>query len=274
VIAIFLFMPSVSDRILFGITQDEFTSNISLDDYDLTSGRIIIWPLVIEKIQDGPLIGFGRVAMWSTGIVVYTALILTEDFGHPHNAYLEWVLDNGLLGFIPVMALFAIILFHALRMFCDRRSGLFMAAGGMAAALLMGLLLAAMGSQTFYPVEGTVGMWCAIGVMLRLSVNRTQAIARIKAATSRPVMAFGHEVPRAPLPASAAAAQMEEYLFPQAEQVEVHWRARRRRPSIPGAAPPRAEPAAPHARSQPQAEAQRPASEPRFVFSSEEVTRR
>ncbi len=274
VLAIFIFMPSVSDRILFGITQDEFTSNITLNDYDLTSGRVIIWPLVIDKIHDGPLIGFGRVAMWSTGIVVYTALILTEDFGHPHNAYLEWILDNGIVGFIPLMAFYAVVLFHALRVFCDRRSGLFMAAGGMAAALVLGLMTAAMGSQTFYPVEGTVGMWCAIAVMFRLSVNRTQAIARIKAATS-PVMAFGHAVPPAPLPAAAAAAEMEEHLFRPRDQFEVDWRSHRKRPSAPAATPPRPEPAARQASlPQPHVQAERPASVPRFVFGSEEVTRR
>jgi hypothetical protein len=85
------------------------------------------------------------------------------------------MLDNGIVGFIPVMTFYAVVLFHALRLFRDRRNGLFMAAGGVAAALVLGLLCAAMGSQTFYPVEGTVGMWCAMGVMFRLSVNRSSA---------------------------------------------------------------------------------------------------
>src|SRR6185436_17147319 len=207
VLALVLFMPSVSDRILFGVTQDEFSSGVTVNDYDLTSGRIIIWPLVIDKIRQNPVVGFGRMAMWSTGIVIYTALILTEDFGHPHNAYLEWMLDNGLIGFIPVMAFFAVVLFHALRLFRDRRSGLFMAAGGMAAALILGLLCASMGSQTFYPVEGTVGMWCAIDVMLRLSVNRSQALARMK--QSSQVLAWARPATSGFRPAAAAAVSIE-----------------------------------------------------------------
>jgi hypothetical protein len=204
---------------------------------------------------------------------VYTALILTEDFGHPHNAYLEWMLDNGIVGFIPVMLFFAVVLFHALRLFCDRRSGLFMAAGGVAAALIMGLLCAAMGSQTFYPVEGTVGMWCAIGVMLRLSVNRSQALARLKessqvTAWAGPASAFR------PAAAAASAASIEEVLFPEPEPVELEWwRARRRRAAA--AAPQRpAEPVALATKPHINAEAERPQSAPRFVFTSEPVRRR
>ena len=273
VLALVLFMPSVSDRILFGVTQDEFSSGVTVNDYDLTSGRIIIWPLVIDKIRQNPVFGFGRMAMWSTGIVIYTALILTEDFGHPHNAYLEWMLDNGLIGFIPVMAFFAVVLFHALRLFRDRRSGLFMAAGGMAAALILGLLCASMGSQTFYPVEGTVGMWCAIGVMLRLSVNRSQALARMK--QSSQVLAWARPATTGFRPAAAAAVSIEELLWPASEDTEPDWRKRSTRAPAPAAMPQRpAEPVVRARNPHTTVQAERPASAPRFVFTNEPARRR
>ena len=273
VVALVLFMPSVSDRILFGVTQDEFSSSVTLNDYDLTSGRIVIWPAVIDKIRQGPLFGFGRMGMWSTGVVVYTALILTEDFGHPHNAYLEWMIDNGIIGFIPVMAFFAVVLFHALRLFRDRRSGLFMAAGGVAAALVLGLLCAAMGSQTFYPVEGTVGMWCAIGVMLRLSVNRSQALARMKASSQ--AVAWARPATWGFRPAAAAAVSIDELLWPASKDVELDWRKRLNRPSAPAAIPQRpAEPAARAMKPHTTVQAERPASAPRFVFTNEPARRR
>jgi len=272
VLALVLFMPSVSERILFGVQQDEFSSSITLDDYDLTSGRIIIWPLVLDKIRQGPMFGFGRMAMWSTGIVVYTALILTEDFGHPHNAYLEWLLDNGIVGFIPVMAFYAVILFHSLRLFRDRRNGLFMAAGGMAAALTLGLLCAAMGSQTHYPVEGTVGMWCAIGLMLRLSVNRTQALARLKESSrelARPGTASGMR------PVAVAASSMEELLWPATQTVELEWSARRMKTAAAsaGTSQQRSRPEAQAKRPHTDMRSERPESAPRFIFTSEPAHR-
>jgi hypothetical protein len=57
-------------------------------------------------------------------------------------------------------------------LFLDRSDILYEAAGGAALALLLALLLASFGAQTLYPREGVVGMWAAIGVALRVSVER------------------------------------------------------------------------------------------------------
>ena len=65
----------------------------------------------------------------------------------------------------------------SLSLFKDSRSGTFIAAGGVTAALTVALLVAGLGSQTFYPREGSVGMWCAIGLMFRVSVERRKALA-------------------------------------------------------------------------------------------------
>ena len=55
----------------------------------------------------------------------------------------------------------------------------------MALALVLSLLVAGLGSQTFYPREGSVGMWCAIGLLLRVDRERV-ARARSASAPSRP----------------------------------------------------------------------------------------
>jgi high-affinity Fe2+/Pb2+ permease len=64
------------------------------------------------------------------------------------------------------------VLFYAVRLFLDRQSALATAVGGMTTALVLALLIASLGSQTFYPREGAVGMWAAIGLMLRVTVER------------------------------------------------------------------------------------------------------
>jgi hypothetical protein len=62
--------------------------------------------------------------------------------------------------------------FTSLRLFLDSRSPLFIAAGGVAFALIAAQLVAALGAQTFNPRQGTVGMWCAMMLMFRVWVER------------------------------------------------------------------------------------------------------
>ena len=69
------------------------------------------------------------------------------------------------------------MMFHSVSLLRDSRSAVFVAAGGACLALILALLIASAGSQTFYPREGAVGMWCVIGLMLRAKVERDRAQA-------------------------------------------------------------------------------------------------
>ena len=60
--------------------------------------------------------------------------------------------------------------------FMDDTDVVYVAIGGMCLSLVLAFLIASMGSQTFYPREGAVGMWCAIGLMLRVDQLRALAI--------------------------------------------------------------------------------------------------
>jgi O-antigen ligase len=281
-LVIVVLMPSVAERMFEGFIHDQYSSGISVNDVDLTAGRVIIWPLVIAMIKRGMWLGWGRMAMWRTGIVTYVAVVLSDDsFGHPHNAYLEWLLDNGIIGFVPVMLFYAVILFYGMRMFCDKRSGVFMAAGGVSTALVLALLGASFGSQSFYPVEGTVGMWCAIGIMLRVSVQRSNALAAMRAVRAP----AGMRLQRPPTPAEAAAA-MEAALWPPTEPLFPNagrpYQPRRRAPARPPVDPAGRPAAAATIIPSPVQTAtpppQRPAARPavraastRFVFSDEDA---
>ena len=59
---------------------------------------------VIDKIRDKPLVGFGRLGMKRSGLQQYIGKALGEGDppGHPHNMYLEALLDNGILGSIVI----------------------------------------------------------------------------------------------------------------------------------------------------------------------------
>jgi O-antigen ligase len=199
VVAVMLFMPGVVQRMLDGVIGDSY-STTKIDAYEASAGRTAIWPVVIEKIKREPVIGYGRQAMWRTGTVAFLYDFMGEDFGHPHNAYLEWLFDNGILGFIPVILFYLVILFHGFRLFLEHRSPICTAAGGVACVLVLALMVAGMTSQSFYPIEGTVFMWCSMGLMLRMSVERKRALAAIAQMAVIPVVSFGAAARRAAAP--------------------------------------------------------------------------
>jgi hypothetical protein len=121
-------------------------------------------------------VGYGRLAMVRTGVTRFLSVQLDEGFSHPHNAYLELLLDNGIIGFLLVMPFYAVVLLYSIKLFRDSRSPVFVAVGGASAACLLGLLIASMGSQSFYPREGWVSMWCLIFLMLRVWVQRQRVL--------------------------------------------------------------------------------------------------
>jgi O-antigen ligase len=184
VLLISSFAPGVYERMTQGFSSNAADSIDSdskefMDDepdlYKITAGRNVAWPHVIEKIEESPFIGYGRLAMNRTGISWLLWSEFGESFPHPHNAYLELILDNGVIGAIPVLFFYLIIIKYSISLLTDSRSRFFVAAGGATLSLVIALLVASVGSQTFYPREGAVGMWCMIGLMLRVYAQREAA---------------------------------------------------------------------------------------------------
>ena len=172
--------PAARERMGQGFAKENefFGTEAATDDYEVTSGRTLIWPYVEAKIAEEPLFGHGRLAMIRTGVAGRLAK-LGEEFPHPHNAYFEMLLDNGALGLALVLPFYVLVVARAVSLFRDGRSPIFIATGGMTLALVLALLVAGIGSQSFYPVEAAVGMWCAIGLTLRVTIERARAGADI-----------------------------------------------------------------------------------------------
>ena len=187
VILIVLLIPGVQERMSQGFASETRDGVLYVNDiyqsdpdepdtYTILAGRNIAWPVVIDKISESPVFGYGREAMARTGTAAFLLDKFREEFAHPHNAYLEMLLDNGLIGFLIAIPVYLILLWHSISLFRDSRSPVFVAIGGVTSALILALLTASIGSQTFYPREGAVGMWCAIGLMLRVYVQRSQIL--------------------------------------------------------------------------------------------------
>ncbi|MFW9807085.1 MAG: O-antigen ligase family protein, partial [Candidatus Thorarchaeota archaeon] len=74
----------------------------------LSAGRLKVWPYMLDKVGDSPLIGFGRLGYQRSGIYAYITEEVDPTFPHPHCAYIEWLLDNGWLGMAVMMVLYGL----------------------------------------------------------------------------------------------------------------------------------------------------------------------
>jgi O-antigen ligase len=170
------FIPQIRERILVGLNTNETThtslSEGNVDIENLTAGRHGIWRLTLEQFREAPLAGHGRLAIIRTGVVRQAIEELGEPFGHPHSAYIEQLVDNGIPGLITVLLFYLTLMRKALFLLIDKEKPIYIAIGGIALSFILTQLLASLTAQSFYPRQGVVGMWCAIGLMLRIYVER------------------------------------------------------------------------------------------------------
>ena len=194
VLLLAIVFPGAKDRLFQGVGEVDASGQATINNDSATSGRSEVWPYVVDLIAQSPAVGYGREAMRRTGTTETLSRQLGEVYalGHPHNAYLEMLLDNGVIGFAIVMTFFVIILGYSGRLFLRDGDPWASGIGGVTFALVLGHMVAGMGSQSFYPSYGDCGMWCAIMLMLRVRVER----ARSKG--FRPVQAAGLSKPLHP----------------------------------------------------------------------------
>lgn len=177
-VAVVTLVPAARDRMLQGFGEEAQSDAIAFGDgsnnyASITSDRILIWPSVMKAIGNAPLVGYGRQGYHTSGASQEILELYGEKgagFPHPHNAYLEFLIDNGIIGSLPVFLFFYVVLRQSAAMFKDKRHTLYSAVGGISLAFVAGQLVASMGSQSFYPRAGVVIMWAVIGLALRAHV--------------------------------------------------------------------------------------------------------
>ncbi len=172
-----ILFPGAVNRMLEGFGRTNAAGETTIDDHDVTAGRLVAWPRVVGKIAESPALGYGRLAMVRTGLTDQLMSELSESFPHPHNVYLETLLDNGILGSLPIFLFWGTALIYSARLFrSDNR--LYAAVGGLALALTLAQMLAGIGAQHYFPLESTLGLWAAMFLMLRVHVEETHIRAR------------------------------------------------------------------------------------------------
>lgn len=173
VILLPIVFPGPVERMLEGFGETNVAGQSTIDDYSVTSGRTAVWPYVIDRISESPIIGYGRLAMQRTGLTNQMTLEGHIGFGHPHNMYLETLLDNGILGSIPILLFWAVMIVYAGKLFRSDNC-LYSAVGGLALSLMLAQLCSGVGSQHFYPEESTLGMWAAMFLSLRVYLEQAR----------------------------------------------------------------------------------------------------
>ena len=162
-------VPSVRERMFLGwATESEQT-----DKEAMTSGRATIWPVVIDKIAEAPLFGYGRQGMITSGAHKYISdeIYGEADFPHPHNAYLQIALDNGIVGVLLMIPFYVVMLTMSVRMFLNRNDTDAYVVGGIALALLLTLFFSAMGGQTFYLSAQTLPLFSALALLVKVNMG-------------------------------------------------------------------------------------------------------
>lgn len=162
-------VPSVRERMFLGFA----TKSEQADNDLITSGRATIWPVVIDKIAEAPLFGYGRQGMITSGAHKYVSeeIYGESDFPHPHNAYLELALDNGIIGALLIIMFYAVMLVMSVKMFVNRNDTDAYVVGGIALALLLTLFFAAMGGQTFYLSAQSLPLFTALALMVKVNLG-------------------------------------------------------------------------------------------------------
>jgi O-antigen ligase len=182
--------PGVGERALQGISSadSDTADGQAVDTEALSAGRLKVWPIMLSKVWSSPVVGFGRLGYDRSGAHAAVAQI-DRTFPHPHNAYIEWLLDNGWLGMLPMLLLYGVVLACSLILFTDSRHPLFVATGGITFALVFAQLVGSWTGRHWYPNEETVGMWAAVGLMLRVWVERSRSRSARRRVSTRPAEA-------------------------------------------------------------------------------------
>jgi O-antigen ligase len=195
-------IPGLRDRVLQGFTGDDATTSAQQferrsamgaidesgrDRYSITSGRVVVWPMVFEKAMEKPIIGHGQIAMQRTGIVerLNTELRITT-FGHPHNAYLQLFIDTGIVGIIIIGMFYWILFRNSVRAFRQPRNETEYVIASIVIAFFVVNLAASLGSQSFYPKQGATLFWIAIGLALAWFTNESPEPEQASAPAGRP----------------------------------------------------------------------------------------
>lgn len=175
------FIPaSVYERMLVGLSEteelrvDDSKTSLSSEEQqldELSAGRSLLWPEAVDQIVRSLFFGYGFYGIVQSGVSYEFYTEFKFPYLHPHNAYLQLLLDNGVIGSIPFLLFFFLLIRYSWRLFRESASPEHVLAGATCFAMVFVFLVGGVTGQSFYPEERSFGMWWSIGLMLRAWVE-------------------------------------------------------------------------------------------------------
>ena len=165
-VALFALPEAVYDRVTTGFGGSS-ESDLEGGPDAISAGRVaLIWLPLLPEILSSPIYGHGLGSIIWSEAMRRGAGVTIAMVGHPHNAYLQALLDMGVVGLILVCAYFVHVWrgFRALSVdpaLSATLRGFYLGA----AAGLASLLISYVTDSSLLPKSEQIFLWLAIGMM-------------------------------------------------------------------------------------------------------------
>ncbi len=169
-------VPSVSSRVLSGVEEDSYDWN------EISAGRVTnLWPPVIEQISHSPVFGHGRWGIKRTPCYDEITALEGHVPKHPHNSYLEILLDAGGVGLVICLS-WIVVLGHASLFLIKRHHPQLVIITGMISLIfVIAEVTVGVAGSSFFMTQSKVPFLCVWAVGLRLYVE-CRSMSRVAAA--------------------------------------------------------------------------------------------
>ncbi|MGE3181255.1 MAG: O-antigen ligase family protein, partial [Phycisphaerae bacterium] len=200
--AAILIFPQIASRMGMDLSTSNSAFQQGIDWNEVTAGRTEnIWMPVIPEIEKSLFIGHGRLAIGRTAATFEIARRERIVPTHPHNSYLELLLDFGLVGLIIVLLLLASLGWMALQLFRSKFDDpLVQIAGGIGFVAIANVMVLGLTSQFFYPKESLMWLYTASALSVRMwtiqHARRSAGVEVLEQMIIEPAGAYGHYHPQ------------------------------------------------------------------------------
>lgn len=181
-----LIFPQIVTRLTMGFDETADVAGGGQDWNAVTAGRTLnLWEPTIGQIMQSPVWGHGRFAIYRSE--VYYVILEREGQvpSHPHNSYLEFLLDSGIVGLVMGIGPFVAIGMIALGLFRSSGDPLIEIVGGVALVAVINAMALSMSSNFLYPKESMLWLFGSCGMVLRVWALR-QGRAAWRTTPARP----------------------------------------------------------------------------------------
>ncbi|GAA0789234.1 O-antigen ligase family protein [Marinobacterium sediminicola] len=166
VISQFFGLEQLKDRLVTTQIEDRIEDGVVVQQKNVV--RTDVFAYALQQLEDRPLTGFGAGAFESS-FQQYPGPELRGHYDHTHNDYLQFLIEYGLIGTLPLAAFVLLALNHALRALWHRQSWYRSGLGFGVSMALLGLLIHSFADFNLQiPANAaTFVVICAIGLQAR-----------------------------------------------------------------------------------------------------------